>query len=190
MRFGNALVIACAVALAATAEAQRHVPVPNSEFPKVKYPDSLTSLNDKCAVAGGRLSTSVRPVYVNEVPVGFCCTKCPGVFSKEPEGYLTAFSPSLVCPVTGKPAKPEAKLRAYVNHEIFYFANDAARQKFRTSPLKYVGMVTDPVSRVRFQPKASSPRADWESRPFYFESGETRAKFVESPGKYGWREGA
>lgn len=190
MRLGIALVVATGLVMAGDAAAQRFVTGDHSEFPKVKYADSLTSLNDRCAVAKGKLSTTIRPVYVNETPVAFCCARCPGVFSKEPESYLSAFSPALVCPVTKKSARVDAKLRAYVNHEIFYFADEASRQKFRTTPIKFVGVLTDPVSRARFKPTAKSPRADWESRPYFFESAESRAKFVESPQKYGWRDGA
>lgn len=190
MRLGIALVVAVAGVVAGTAEAQRFVTASSPEFPKVKYADSLTSLNDRCAVARAKLSTTVRPVYVNGTPVGFCCTKCPNTFSKAPETYLSDFTPSLVCPVTRKAAKVDAGLRAYVNHEIFYFADDAARRKFRAAPLKYVGLVTDPVSKARFKPTAASPRAEWESRPFFFQSAENRTRFAEEPAKYGWREGA
>jgi hypothetical protein len=51
---------------------QRWVPGPDPAHPRVKYADSLVSLNDQCLVRGGRLSPRIRPVYVNGLPVGFC----------------------------------------------------------------------------------------------------------------------
>ena len=49
-------------------------PVPGSDpaFPRLKYADSLVSVNDRCIVAKRKLSSSVRPVYVNRKPIGFC----------------------------------------------------------------------------------------------------------------------
>lgn len=41
-------------------------------YDKVRYADGLLSVNDQCPVRGGRLATSIRPVYVNRRPVGFC----------------------------------------------------------------------------------------------------------------------
>ena len=38
----------------------------------VRYADSLTSVNDRCAVSHAPLNLRVDPVYVNGQPVGFC----------------------------------------------------------------------------------------------------------------------
>jgi hypothetical protein len=66
-----ALVLAAA-GLAASSGAQRYVPTADPGHPRLKYPDSLVSLNDRCAVRGAKLNPKVRPVYVNGLPVGFC----------------------------------------------------------------------------------------------------------------------
>lgn len=52
--------------------AQRFVPGEHREFPKIKYADSLESLNDRCIVKKSKLNLKVRPVYVNWRPIGFC----------------------------------------------------------------------------------------------------------------------
>jgi hypothetical protein len=62
-----------AVSLAATrAPAQVYVPQTDLQHPKVRYADSLVSLNDRCPVRTGKLSTTYKPVYVNHRPIGFC----------------------------------------------------------------------------------------------------------------------
>jgi hypothetical protein len=52
--------------------AQRYVPGSDPAFPRVKYADSLLSLNDRCIVRMNKLNTRVRPVYVSRQPIGFC----------------------------------------------------------------------------------------------------------------------
>jgi hypothetical protein len=52
--------------------AQRLVPTADPGHPRLKYADSLTSLNDRCMVRQAKLNPKVRPVYVNRQPVGFC----------------------------------------------------------------------------------------------------------------------
>lgn len=52
--------------------AQRFVPGEHRGFPKIKYADSLESLNDRCIVKKSKLNLKVRPVYVNWRPIGFC----------------------------------------------------------------------------------------------------------------------
>ena len=61
-----------ALALAATAWAQRVVPTGNPDRPRIRYPDSLTSVNDHCVVSQSKLNPRVHPVYVNGEPIGFC----------------------------------------------------------------------------------------------------------------------
>ena len=52
--------------------AQRYVPTGDPEHPRLKYADSLESLNDRCIVRGNKLNPKMRPVYVNGQPIGFC----------------------------------------------------------------------------------------------------------------------
>ena len=52
--------------------AQVYVPTKDLQHPKVRYADSLLSMNDRCPVRTGKLSTTYKPVYVNHRPIGFC----------------------------------------------------------------------------------------------------------------------
>lgn len=52
--------------------AQVYVPTEDLAHPKIRYADSLMSLNDRCPVRTGKLSTTYKPVYVNHRPIGFC----------------------------------------------------------------------------------------------------------------------
>ena len=69
-----ALVVGSVVALLIPlrADAQRYLPMPDQEHPRLKYSDSLESLNDRCIVRKAKLNLKMRPVYVNGQPVGFC----------------------------------------------------------------------------------------------------------------------
>jgi hypothetical protein len=71
MRTGSIIFLAM-LGWVAAASAQRYVAQPDSAHPRLKYADSLVSLNDRCAVAKNKLNRNVRPVYVNGQPVGFC----------------------------------------------------------------------------------------------------------------------
>lgn len=44
----------------------------DSLHPRVQYRDGSVSLNDRCAVRMTKLAKSMRPVYVNGQPIGFC----------------------------------------------------------------------------------------------------------------------
>ena len=45
--------------------------IPQIIYKREQY-DSLVSVNDHCPVRHGRLNSTIRPVYVNRQPVGFC----------------------------------------------------------------------------------------------------------------------
>ncbi len=62
----------CALLAASSALAQHYVPGAEPKFPKLKYADSLISLNDRCIVSKEKLNPKARPVYVNSRPIGFC----------------------------------------------------------------------------------------------------------------------
>lgn len=52
--------------------AQRYVPTANPDLPRIRYADSLLSLNDRCIVRMSKLNLRVRPVYLSQAPIGFC----------------------------------------------------------------------------------------------------------------------
>lgn len=64
--------LALALLTPAALHAQRYVHTQDAQHPKVRYADSLVSLNDRCIVAGNKLNLKVRPVYVSGAPIGFC----------------------------------------------------------------------------------------------------------------------
>ena len=66
------MTMASLAVLAASAHAQRFVPQSDPEHPRIKYADSLVSMNERCAVARNPLNLKIHPVYVNGRPVGFC----------------------------------------------------------------------------------------------------------------------
>jgi YHS domain-containing protein len=71
-----------------------------------------------------------------------------------------------------------------VNHEVYFFSSEWARQEFEAHPFRYTGKVTDPVSLNRFEPAETSPSRAAGGRLFYFESSETVASFDEDPAAY------
>lgn len=72
-RRAAAVLLAGAALLASVpAGSQRYVPTADPEHPRLKYADSLVSLNDRCMVRMVKLNPKVRPVYVSRMPVGFC----------------------------------------------------------------------------------------------------------------------
>jgi len=64
------IALSCVEVIAA--HGQRYVEGDDPEFPRVVQPDSLVTLNDRCIVRKKKLETSIRPVYVNLHPIGFC----------------------------------------------------------------------------------------------------------------------
>lgn len=71
---GGLTLVAAAAALLwpPDGSAQRYVATTDPEYPRLKYADSLTSVNDRCAVSKKKLNPKARPVYVNRQAVGFC----------------------------------------------------------------------------------------------------------------------
>lgn len=66
------LITGASLFAAVPVRSQRFVPTTDPEHPRLKYADSLVSLNDRCIVRMVKLNPKVRPVYVSRMPVGFC----------------------------------------------------------------------------------------------------------------------
>ena len=187
----GAIALVLALAAPGPGSAARYVASGDPRHPRVKYGDSLTSINDRCAVKENGLATEIRPIYVNAKPVGFCCTSCPAIFVQGPEPYLQRMKASFKDPVhPERPAKIQAQLRYHVNWEVFFFADRASLDEFRKHPADYCGLLTDPVNGVRFRPGPKSPRVIHAGRPFFFTSDSTRTKFQAAPIDYAYRKGA
>lgn len=101
---------------------------------------------------------------------------------QSPEIFLNDLGITVACVVDrDKPALLDEAHRVFINWETYYLSSDAALAKFRADPLKYVGTVTDPVTRERFHPKVDSPRVDYEGRIIWFAKAENVERFKGSP---------
>lgn len=103
-----------------------------------------------------------------------------------PERYLNELGATIPCVVDpSRPAVLDSAHRAFVNYETYFFCDDAAMKAFVAEPYRYTGKVTDPVSRERFVPAATSPVRSFGSRLFYFSSGQTASAFDADQARYG-----
>ena len=101
---------------------------------------------------------------------------------QDPEKYLKEMKvtpPSIF--KGGKRPVLDSSLKAQVNFEIYYFGTPAEKKRFLADPLRYAGLVTDPITYERFRPTASSPKTTYGSRLYYFASDSTRAEFLKDP---------
>lgn len=104
---------------------------------------------------------------------------------QSPEIFLVDLGLAVPCVVDPeRPALLDEKHRVFVNWETYYLSSDANLAKFRADPLKYVGTVTDPVTRERFRPDRSHARVDIEGRMIWFAKPELVARFQASPEAY------
>ena len=77
-----------------------------------------------------------------------------------------------------------------LNYEAFFFGDLWSRDRFLSDPWMYCGLLTDPVSRQRFRPSSSSPRARHEGVTYYFENEAQRTEFDADPEVFrlpGWK---
>ena len=88
-----------------------------------------------------------------------------------------------------RPARIDDEHQIRLNYEAFFFADTVGRNRFRTEPLRYCGLLTDPVTKRRFLPGPDSPSLVHEDVRFYFESRRSAARFELEPERYalpGW----
>ena len=109
---------------------------------------------------------------------------------KEPERYLKELGIQVPCAVQSpRLAVLSPAYRLRVNHEIYFFSDSVALLKFKRDPLRYCGLLTDPVTRVRFQPTRTSPWLEHRGRPYYFTGDSSLAIFRAHPDSLADREG-
>ncbi len=101
---------------------------------------------------------------------------------KDPARYLTELGAS-VASATGDQltAVLDTDHRGYVNWEVFFFADLEEKVMFERDPVRFCGIVTDPVSKKRFRPAIDSPRFDYAGRPYFFQSKATLKRFRSMP---------
>jgi YHS domain-containing protein len=106
-------------------------------------------------------------------------------FVQGPERYLSDMGATFSCVVhPDQPAIIDARHRAFVNYEVYYFGSDEALLAFVAEPWKYTGRVTDPVTRERFVPTADTPRRSFGGRLMYLMTEENAAMFDRDPATY------
>jgi YHS domain-containing protein len=98
---------------------------------------------------------------------------------------LEHLSRSLWDPVdTTSVASLDRSLRARVNGEIYRFARAVTRDRFRRDPVRFCGILRDPVSGVRFRPGRLSPHLVFDDCPYFFASDSTRDVFRRNATAY------
>jgi YHS domain-containing protein len=107
------------------------------------------------------------------------------VFVEDPERYLNELGvqvPDFFD--TTKASVLDFPTRSRVNFETFFFAEQVEKARFDADPTRYVGLLVDPVNKMRFHPSTTSPRFDYNNRPFFFSSDSTRAMFAATPDSF------
>jgi hypothetical protein len=59
-------------AAAPAAPPAEYVPDIQAPFPRLRFADGSTSLNDRCPVRKSKLNRKLAPVFINGRPIGFC----------------------------------------------------------------------------------------------------------------------
>ena len=104
---------------------------------------------------------------------------------KDPETYLTSRGITLQDPVdAAQPARIDSLHGARVNYEFYFFATEKERARFAKDPVGTCGLLTDPVSRVRFRPTPTSPHATHAGIRFYFDSPANLQAFAAMPDSF------
>jgi len=101
---------------------------------------------------------------------------------KDPQIYLNELGVELTCAVEeeGTAVLDEAH-RRYLNWEVYFMSSEEAAGAFDFDPLRYCGLVTDPVSKSRFRPDKDSPKTVYQERVYYFQSAANLEQFNQMP---------
>ena len=101
------------------------------------------------------------------------------------EFLLEHMSRSLFDPLdTTRVASLSPRLRLRVNGEIYRFSRPATRARFRRDPVRWCGILRDPVTGLRFVPTHRSPRLDLAEGPYFFVSDSSRGAFRADTARY------
>jgi YHS domain-containing protein len=104
---------------------------------------------------------------------------------QDPQIQLNELGITLDDPVDpSRKAVIDAAHRSFVNWEAYFFADLDTKRRFDDDPLRWCGVVTDPVSRQRFAPGTNSPRASYDGRVYFFYTADDKTKFESMPALY------
>jgi YHS domain-containing protein len=107
------------------------------------------------------------------------------VFVEDPARYLNELGVRLPDFLDStRTALLDPSHRSRINFENYFFAHPGDKERFDARPAVQAGILTDPVSRVRFRPVPASPRLEHGGHPWFFESDSTRALFAAQPDSF------
>jgi YHS domain-containing protein len=106
---------------------------------------------------------------------------------KDPEQALQSLGLGFLAPGGRDSARIDSTTRVWVGHDLFYFADRAARDRFLSDPLAQCRALTDPVTQRRFHPSRKSPQLSYRGRQYFFQTDSTRAVFRGMPDWYAQR---
>lgn len=104
---------------------------------------------------------------------------------KDPEIYLKELGISVPGAIArGEPARLEPEYRSAVNREIYFFTSLEKKKRFEAHPELYCGVITDPVTGIRYRPEGKVRRFDYMGQPYIFSSDSTLAVFQAAPDSF------
>jgi YHS domain-containing protein len=110
---------------------------------------------------------------------------------QDPEPYLRAQNIKVQCVVYPKRrARIDSSMRRVIGHDIFYFSTAQAMRLFDRDPLRYVKVLSDPVTNDRFLVTRASSHVSYKGRVYYFASAGERGLFEADREKYRDRRAA
>jgi YHS domain-containing protein len=80
-----------------------------------------------------------------------------------------------------RPAVLDPGHRSFVDYETYFFADEADKRRFDADPSASCGILTDPVSKLRFRPGSNSPRMQFAGRTYIFFNEANKATFEKAP---------
>ena len=110
---------------------------------------------------------------------------CVTAFVQGPEQPILEQNLELASAVDpSRPAVIDRDHRVFVHYEIYYFADSDLKATFLDDPTAYTGLLTDPVSLLRFQPDGGSPRREHAERIYFFPDEDAARRFDADPDRF------
>ena len=104
---------------------------------------------------------------------------------QDPQIQLKELGVTLSDPIDpSREAVLDADHRSFVNWETYFFADLDTKRRFDADPLRWCGILTDPVTRHRFRPGGRAPRSDFDGRVYFFYDEAGKKAFDAQPETY------
>lgn len=104
---------------------------------------------------------------------------------QDPVPYLNFQGIDMLCPVNvDRFALIDSNHAVRLNYEWFFCSSDEAFAAFEKDPIRYCGILTDPVTLQRFLPGDESPVIEHGGISYYFWNDSTRITFQMMPDMY------